>query len=162
MTRFTTKDKFLGLTELMHRIASWRVMGETIVFTNGCFDLLHLGHVSYLEEASKLGHRLVIGLNSDLSVRKLKGEGRPVMDETSRGRVLAGLEYVDGVILFDEDTPYNLIETIRPEVLVKGGDYEISAIVGHDIVKGYGGLVKTISLVEGISTSEIIERIKRT
>ncbi|MCL4152369.1 UNVERIFIED_CONTAM: hypothetical protein GTU68_067103, partial [Idotea baltica] len=139
MTRFTTKDKFLGLTEIMRRIASWRAMGDQIVFTNGCFDLLHLGHVSYLEDASKLGHRLVIGLNTDLSVRQLKGEGRPIMDENSRGLILSGFEYVDGVVLFEEETPYKLIETIRPDVLVKGGDYELSSIVGHDLVTGYGG-----------------------
>ena len=128
-----------------------------IVFTNGCFDILHRGHIEYLSKASDLGDVLIIGLNTDASVKRIKGEGRPVQDETSRALILASLRFVEAVILFDEDTPYDLISMIKPDVLVKGGDYTEETIVGADIVKAIGGEVVTIPLVEGYSTSGLIK-----
>ena len=130
-----------------------------VVFTNGCFDILHRGHVEYLAKAADLGDILVVGLNTDASVRRLKGEGRPVNNQEARALVLASLSFVDAVVLFDDDTPYNLIKTLRPDVLVKGADYQPEAIVGYDIVTSYGGTVTTIPLVEGYSTTNFIERL---
>lgn len=127
-----------------------------IVFTNGCFDILHLGHVEYLATARSLGDLLIVGLNSDRSVKRLKGEDRPVNPEYARASILAALEFVDYVVLFDEDTPYDLIEAIKPDVLVKGGDYNIDNIVGADLVLANGGKVEIVPLVEGFSTSKII------
>lgn len=134
---------------------------SAIVFTNGCFDLLHPGHVDYLERAKALGDCLVVGLNSDASVRRLKGPARPVTDEQSRSRVLAGLACVDYIILFTEDTPYELIRSIRPHILVKGGDWPVEQIVGRDVVEGDGGRVLSIPFLPGYSTTSIIERILR-
>ena len=133
---------------------------EKIVFTNGCFDILHFGHVRYLLEAKKLGDILVVGLNSDDSVRRLKGPSRPINGEKERAFVLAALSCVDYVVLFEEDTPENLIKTVRPDVLVKGGDYALDQIVGADFVKQNGGAVTTIPFVEGYSSSQIIEQLK--
>ncbi|MCR5645010.1 MAG: D-glycero-beta-D-manno-heptose 1-phosphate adenylyltransferase [Bacteroidales bacterium] len=130
-----------------------------VVFTNGCFDILHRGHVEYLAKAADLGDILVVGLNTDASVRRLKGEGRPVNNQEARALVLASLSFVDAVVLFDDDTPYNLIKTLRPDVLVKGADYQPEDIVGYDIVTSYGGTVTTIPLVEGYSTTNFIERL---
>ena len=132
---------------------------KKIVFTNGCFDILHRGHIEYLSMARDLGVVLIIGLNTDDSVKRIKGEGRPVQDETSRALILASLRFVEAIILFDEDTPYDLISMIKPDVLVKGGDYTEETIVGADIVKANGGEVVTIPLVEGYSTSGLIEVI---
>lgn len=129
------------------------------MFTNGCFDLLHLGHVDYLEKARQLGDKLIVGLNTDASVRRLKGPSRPLQDEMSRSRIMASLLFIDAVVLFDEDTPYELIREVAPDILVKGDDYTIENIVGHDLVLGRGGEVKTISLVKGYSTSGIVEKI---
>jgi rfaE bifunctional protein nucleotidyltransferase chain/domain len=133
--------------------------GKKVVFTNGCFDLLHLGHVDYLEKARNLGDFLVVGVNTDASVSAIKGPFRPVSPEISRTRVLASRGFVDMVILFDEETPLNLIEAIRPDILTKGNDYTIENIVGADFVLGLGGRVETIPLVEGFSTTNFVKRI---
>ncbi len=138
-------------------LPQWKDM--KVVFTNGCFDILHRGHVEYLAKAADLGDILVVGLNTDASVRRLKGEGRPVNNQEARALVLASLSFVDAVVLFDDDTPYNLIKTLRPDVLVKGADYQPEAIVGYDIVTSYGGTVTTIPLVKGYSTTNFIDRL---
>jgi rfaE bifunctional protein nucleotidyltransferase chain/domain len=143
-------------------VKAWQAKGEKVVFTNGCFDLLHLGHVDYLEKARGLGDRLVIGLNSDDSVSRFKGPDRPLQDQNSRARILASLQFVDLVVFFDEDTPLNLISVLLPNVLVKGSDYLAERIVGADVVKNAGGVVKTIDFVPGYSTTRIVEKIKRT
>ena len=152
------KNKIINKTELATRLEQWRAQGLGIAFTNGCFDLLHRGHVEYLAKAADLGDVLVVGLNTDASVKRLKGEGRPVNDQEARALVLASLACVDAVVLFDEDTPLELIKKVRPDVLVKGADYKLEEIVGHDLVTGYGGNVVTIPLVEGYSTTGIISR----
>lgn len=152
--------KILSLTEAKKRIAFWRATKDTIVFTNGCFDLLHEGHLGMLLAAAEMGSRLIVGLNSDSSVKKLKGENRPVQSQQSRARLLAAMPFVSAVIIFDEETPLSLIETILPEVLVKGGDYTIATIVGANEVIANGGKVVTVPIVAGFSTSAIIEKIK--
>ena len=146
--------------ELANQVKDWRSSGKKIVFTNGCFDVLHRGHIEYLAQASDMGDILIIGLNTDNSVKRLKGESRPVNDQHARSLLLAALSFVDAVTLFDEDTPFNLIKTIMPDILVKGGDYKKEDIVGHDIVKANGGKVITIPLTEGYSTTGMIERMK--
>ena len=152
-------DKICDLPSLKARVLNWRKHGERIVFTNGCFDLLHAGHVTYLEAARKTGDRLVLGLNTDRSVRALKGPTRPVIHELDRARVLAALEAVDAVILFDDDTPLALIEAIHPDVLVKGSDYSENEVVGGAEVKSWGGRIALIPIVPGRSTSGIIEKL---
>ena len=147
-------------TEALKLVRRWQAAGDKIVFTNGCFDILHLGHVDYLEKARQLGSKLVVGLNTDASIGRLKGPERPLQDEMSRARVMASLLFVDAVILFGEDTPYELIAMVQPDVLVKGDDYAPQNIVGHDIVQKKGGTVQTIALVEGYSTTRIVEKIK--
>jgi len=133
---------------------------NTLIFTNGCFDILHRGHIHLLSSAKELGDKLVIGLNTDESVRILKGENRPVKDERTRAEILASLSMVDFVILFNEETPFELIQQVRPDVLVKGGDYKIEEIVGYDIVLSYGGRVCTIPFLEGFSSSSLIDKIE--
>ncbi len=155
-----TKDKILTQAELGAVVAGWKAAGQKIVFTNGCFDLLHLGHVDYLEKARHLGDKLVLGLNTDASVGRLK-PGRPLQDEMSRARVLASLLFVDAVTFFDEPTPLKLIEAVLPDILVKGDDYAISGIVGHEVVLQNGGQVLTVPLVAGYSTTRIVERIQQ-
>jgi D-beta-D-heptose 7-phosphate kinase/D-beta-D-heptose 1-phosphate adenosyltransferase len=150
--KIVTKDFFERQADALHR--------QKIVFTNGCFDVLHYGHVHYLAQARQLGDLLVVGLNSDASVRRLKGESRPVNPEQARAFVLAALEMVDYVCLFEEDTPYELIAAVQPDVLVKGGDYAVDNIVGSDIVKGRNGDVVVLPFVEGFSSSSIIEKLK--
>lgn len=137
----------------------FRSQGSKVVFTNGCFDILHRGHVEYLAKAADMGDVLVVGLNTDASVKRLKGEERPINNQDARALVLASLGFVDAVVLFDEDTPYELIKTIRPDVLVKGADYKPEEIVGYDIVTSYGGKVETVPLVEGYSTTSIISNL---
>jgi rfaE bifunctional protein nucleotidyltransferase chain/domain len=154
-----TSDKILSKEEALPLISEWKKKGK-VVFTNGCFDILHLGHVDYLEKARNLGHKLILGINTDKSIQRLKGTDRPITDEYSRARVIAALEFVDAVILFDEETPYDLISYLKPDILVKGDDYAIENIVGADVVLGNGGTVKTVSLVKGYSTSNIISKIK--
>lgn len=131
-----------------------------IVFSNGCFDILHRGHIHLLIAAKVAGDKLVVGLNTDNSVRILKGESRPVKDEITRAEILAAMAVVDYVILFDEETPFELIKELRPDVLIKGGDYKIEEIVGHDIVSSYGGKVSTIPFLEGISSSALIDKLE--
>ncbi len=153
------KNKIICDKELNSLILKWREENQKIVFTNGCFDLLHLGHVDYLAKAKDLGDKLIIGVNTDSSVKRLKGENRPLQDENSRLHILAALHSVDAVVLFDEDTPYELIKKIQPDTLVKGADYKIENIVGYDIVTSRGGNVETIEFVEGYSTTSIEKRI---
>ena len=155
-----SKDKILSRAALVAQRAAWRAQGQRVVFTNGCFDLLHLGHVDYLEKARHLGDALVVGLNTDRSVSRLK-PGRPLQDEMARARLLASLLFVDAVVLFDEPTPLQLIELAEPDILVKGDDYAISGIVGHELVLRRGGQVLTVPLVAGYSTTRIIERIRQ-
>lgn len=146
--------------ELANTLSIWRFKGKKIVFTNGCFDLLHRGHVEYLAKAAALGTKLIIGLNTDASVRRLKGESRPVNDEEARALVLASLSYTDKIVFFDEDTPLELIRYIQPDLLVKGNDYRPEDIVGYDIVKAKGGEVITIPLTEGYSTTGLLDKIQ--
>ncbi|MGI4834473.1 MAG: D-glycero-beta-D-manno-heptose 1-phosphate adenylyltransferase [Janthinobacterium lividum] len=155
-----TADKILAPKQLPAALAAWRAAGEKVVFTNGCFDLLHLGHVDYLEKARALGDRLVVGLNTDASVSALK-PGRPLQDETSRARILAALAFVDAVVLFGDDTPLRLIEAVQPDVLVKGDDYAIEGIVGHETVLNKGGQVLTVPLVKGYSTSALVAKARQ-
>lgn len=153
------ESKIICEKDLSNIILKWREENQKIVFTNGCFDLLHLGHVDYLAKAKDLGDRLIIGVNTDSSVKRLKGEKRPLQDENSRLHILAALHSVDAVVLFDQDTPYELIKKIQPDILVKGADYKIENIVGYDIVTSRGGSVKTIEFIEGYSTTKIEQRI---
>jgi rfaE bifunctional protein nucleotidyltransferase chain/domain len=144
---------------LSQLVQQWKSFNEKIVFTNGCFDILHMGHLDYLCKAAELGDRLIIGLNTDASVKRLKGNVRPVIEQSTRAFKLASLAYVDAVIAFDEDNPYDLIFALKPDILVKGGDYSEEDVIGGDIVKSDGGEVKIIPFMEGQSTSLIIERI---
>lgn len=155
-----TESKILNIEEAQEQIKEWQSEGKKIVFTNGCFDIVHLGHIDYLEKARNLGDKLVLGLNTDASVSRLKGPSRPVVNEYARARMMSALSFVDAVILFDEPTPQELIETLCPNILVKGNDYSIQNIVGADFVIAKGGEVKTISLVDGYSTTSIIKKIK--
>jgi D-beta-D-heptose 7-phosphate kinase/D-beta-D-heptose 1-phosphate adenosyltransferase len=152
-------DKLLSLTDLSRRRCGWRTVSHRTVFTNGVFDLIHPGHLTYLAQAAGLGHRLIVGVNSDESVRRLKGDGRPVMPLAARMQLLASLFFVDGVIAFAEDTPINLITTLRPDVLVKGGDYTEATMVGAPEVRSWGGEVEVVPFVEGYSTTGILEDI---
>lgn len=154
--------KIISLTEAQKEIAHLKSQNKNIVFSNGCFDILHAGHVDYLEKAREKGDFLIVGLNTDASVRRLKGNERPINHQDSRARVLAGLGCIDMIIFFDEDTPYDLISTIKPDILVKGKDYDVSNIVGADIVLQNGGKVETIELTEGLSTTSVIDKIKKT
>lgn len=156
-----TENKIVSLGEAIERVKAWQDKGEKIVFTNGCFDIVHLGHIDYLEKARNLGNRLVLGLNTDASVKRLKGESRPVVNEYARARMMSAFEFVDAVVLFDEPTPLTLIEEVKPDILVKGDDYTVETIVGADFVIGKGGEVKTIPLVKGYSTTSLIEKIKQ-
>jgi len=153
-------DKVFSLESLASKISSWKQDGDKVVFTNGCFDILHLGHIDYLEKASQKGDKLVIGLNSDPSVKRLKGEDRPVNNQYARARILAALGFVDAVVVFEEDTPFELISTLLPTTLVKGSDYLAENIVGADIVIDNGGSVETIDLVDGYSTTNIINKLR--
>ncbi|PIQ47857.1 MAG: D-glycero-beta-D-manno-heptose 1-phosphate adenylyltransferase [Cytophagales bacterium CG12_big_fil_rev_8_21_14_0_65_40_12] len=156
-----SKNKINSWQGLKEQVELWKKAGEKVVFSNGCFDILHLGHIDYLEKARSLGNRLVIGLNDDDSVRQLKGAERPVNNEIARARLLAALEFVDGVTIFSEDTPKELIAFLIPDILVKGSDYNVDNIVGADIVLANGGEVKTIDLVNGYSTSNLINKLKK-
>lgn len=154
-------SKILDGEGLEKWLVECRRSGKKIVFSNGCFDILHRGHVEYLSKAAAKGDVLIIGLNTDASVKRLKGPTRPVNDEKSRAFVLAALEFVSAVTLFDEDTPYQLINKVQPDVLVKGSDYKPEDIVGYDIVMAKGGRVETIDLVEGFSTTKTIEKLSK-
>ncbi len=154
-----TVSKILSRAEAVDRANQWRTDNQCIVFTNGCFDIVHLGHIDYLEKARALGHRLILGLNTDASVSRIKGPLRPVVNEYARARLMAALEFIDLVTLFDEPTPLELIEALRPDILVKGDDYTAATIVGADFVIRHGGSVETIALVPGYSTSKLIQKI---
>jgi D-beta-D-heptose 7-phosphate kinase / D-beta-D-heptose 1-phosphate adenosyltransferase len=152
-------EKILDLDRLKLRVAEWRASGQTIVFTNGCFDLLHVGHISLLEDCHRFGSKLVLGLNTDASVCRLKGPSRPIVGERERARVMAALAAVDAVVLFEEDTPLELVRVLKPNVLVKGGDYIIETVVGHEDVIAAGGRVEIIPTVEGFSTTNIVSKL---
>lgn len=157
----STDKRVMDLVQVQRAVNIWRMKGDRIVFTNGCFDILHRGHVEYLQEAAALGDRLIIGLNSDASVRRLgKAADRPLNDEQSRAKVLSALRLVDAVVIFDQDTPLELIQAIAPEVLVKGGDWTEDRIVGAEVVKARGGEVRSLKLVDGFSTTALIEKIR--
>jgi len=158
----SASEKIVETETVKERVAELKNAGKKVVFTNGCFDLLHIGHITYLNEARELGDILVVGLNTDRSVRKLKGENRPIIPEMERSHVLAALECVDYVVLFDEEKPLNLIKAVRPDVLVKGADYTKEQVVGHEIVESYGGTVSLIPVINNASTTTIIKRIKET
>lgn len=161
----TILSKIFGLDAqdaFQKKLCLWRFKDFRIVFTNGCFDILHLGHIDYLSKAAKLGNVLIVGLNTDASVKRLKGAGRPVNDELARAAILASLRFVDAVVLFDEQTPYSLIKTVQPDILVKGSDYREEDIVGYDIVRAKNGKVIAIDLLEGYSTSGIIQKMIST
>lgn len=153
------KSKILSSQELEIALPYWRFKDFKIVFTNGCFDIIHRGHIEYLAKASAHGDILFIGLNSDKSVKSIKGPGRPIQDENSRALILASLSFVSALVLFNEDTPIKLIEKVQPDILIKGADYKPEEIVGYDLVKGIGGEIITIDLVEGYSTSAINNKL---
>jgi rfaE bifunctional protein nucleotidyltransferase chain/domain len=155
-----TESKIVSRGQAIAQADEWRAEGQQLVFTNGCFDIVHLGHIDYLEKARSLGSKLVLGLNTDASVSRIKGPLRPVVNEYARSRLMAALAFVDLVVLFDEPTPLELIEAVQPDILVKGDDYTVATIVGADFVLDRGGKVETISLVPGYSTTKLIERIK--
>jgi len=152
------EEKVLTLDRLKGRVSAWRSAGQSVVFTNGCFDLLHIGHITLLEDARREGDRLIVAINSDASVSGLKGPSRPIVGEKERGRVLAALAAVDAVVVFDEPTPLKLIEAVRPDVIVKGGDYNEETVVGAREVRSWGGRVKIVPTVEGFSTTRLIAK----
>ena len=153
------QQKIMSLQDLLRLRNIWLFKSEPVVFTNGCFDLLHKGHIHSLTEAASFGKHLVIGLNSDESIRRIKKDGRPIQDQTSRALVLAALSCTDAIIIFNEDTPLELIRTIKPEVLVKGGDYTRGTIIGAEDVLANGGRIEIIKLIEGYSTTAIEQKI---
>lgn len=155
-----SSKKILPFKKLSQQISRWRLKSNTIVFTNGCFDLLHAGHLHTLQEAKKLGDKLVVGVNATSSIQKLKGLNRPILSEQDRSKMLSVLQMVDAVIIFEEETPLKIIEEILPDVLVKGGDWAVENIVGANHVINNGGIVKSIPLLEGYSTTDLIKKIK--
>jgi rfaE bifunctional protein nucleotidyltransferase chain/domain len=156
----TLVGKINTLPNLLQKVEQWKAEGQKLVFTNGVFDLIHTGHITYLAQAAELGNKLIIGLNSDASVKRLKGESRPVNHQDSRALLLSAFFFIDAIVIFDEDTPANLINAVMPDVLVKGGDYTIENIVGANEVMANGGEVKTINFVEGYSSTSIINKIR--
>jgi len=156
------KNKIIEADQLDSLIAQWKQKDETIVFTNGCFDIIHQGHVDYLAKAADKGTKLIIGVNTDSSVSRIKGPNRPIQDEYSRMMILAAMQFVDAVILFDEETPINLINQVIPSILVKGSDYKPEDIVGYEIVVNNGGSVETIDFLPGFSTSSIEKKIQNS
>ncbi len=155
------QEKIFQLDALVSQVDDWKANGQKIVFTNGCFDLIHRGHLDYLSKAKGLGNKLILGLNSDNSVKRLKGEERPINDQLSRAELIASLYFVDAVVIFEEDTPARLISSVVPNILVKGGDYEVKEIVGYDTVTQNGGEVLTIPFLDGFSSTNLIEKIKK-
>ena len=155
-------SKIYSLLDLKTQSDKWKINGEKIVFTNGCFDLLHRGHVEVLANTADLGDRLIIGLNSDSSIKDLKGENRPIIDETSRAILLASLQFVDAIVFFTEETPHKLIETLVPDVLAKGGDYKVKEIAGNEVVLENGGEVILVPFIDGFSSTNIVEKIKQS
>lgn len=162
MTAFAHIEQKIQTAETLKKtLSAWRTAGDRIVFTNGCFDILHFGHIHYLSEARDLADRLVVGLNSGDSVRRLKGPNRPINDEATRAHLMAALEVVDAVVFFDTDTPLELIKMVQPDVLVKGGDWQPEQIVGHEVVLALGGSVRSLPFVEGYSTTNIEQKIRQ-
>ena len=163
MTRFEQiEQKIQTWEQISATVATWRAAGDRIVFTNGCFDILHYGHLHYLSQARDLGQRLVVGLNSAASVSRLKGPHRPINDELTRTHLLAALEVIDAVVVFEDDTPLELIRLILPDILVKGGDWKPEQIIGSDLVLAAGGEVKSLPFVAGYSTTNIEKKIKES
>jgi rfaE bifunctional protein nucleotidyltransferase chain/domain len=156
------KSKIYSLSDLKIQSDKWKENGEKIVFTNGCFDLLHRGHIEVLANTADLGDKLIIGLNSDSSIKELKGENRPIMDEISRAILLASLQFVDAIVFFSEETPYKLIENLVPDILAKGGDYKVTEIAGHAVVLENGGEVILLPFIDGFSSTNIVEKIKQS
>lgn len=155
-------SKIYSLLDLKVQSDKWKENGKKIVFTNGCFDLVHRGHIEVLANTADLGDKLIIGLNSDSSIKDLKGENRPIMDETSRAILLASLQFVDAVVFFSEETPYKLIETLVPDILAKGGDYKVTEIAGNEVVSENGGEVILVPFIDGFSSTNIVEKIKQS
>ena len=155
------QSKIINIDNIKPLLTYWNLKNQKIVFTNGCFDILHRGHVEYLAQAANHGDVLIIGLNTDQSVKRIKGDSRPVQDEYARAVLMASLQFVSAVVMFDEDTPYELIKKVQPDVLVKGSDYKAEDIVGYDIVKAKMGEVVTIDFIDGYSTTSIIEKLKK-
>jgi len=155
-------NKIFSIERISRQIDIWKNYGEEIVFTNGCFDIIHRGHIEVLARAADLGDKLIVGLNSDVSIQKLKGKDRPIIQENSRAILLAALDFIDAIVLFSEETPLDLITTLKPDILAKGGDYKIDTIVGHEIVKENGGEVILIPFVDGFSSTNIINKIKKS
>jgi len=153
------QKKILDINTLESLLALWHFQQKKIVFTNGCFDILHRGHVEYLSKAADLGDVLIVGLNTDSSVSRIKGPKRPIVDEHSRALLLAALHFTTAIIFFDEPTPYELIKKVQPDILVKGKDYQAEDVVGYDIVMAKGGKVETIALVAGFSTTNLLNKI---
>jgi len=155
-------SKLYSLSEIKIKSDKWKSNREKIVFTNGCFDILHQGHIEMLARTADLGTKLIVGLNSDISIKKIKGKKRPIIKQNSRAILLASLRFVDAVVLFSEETPINLISTLKPNILAKGGDYEISTIVGHKVINENGGQVILVPFVDGFSSTTIIDKIKNS
>lgn len=160
--QYTQNQKIITLQTLEKQAMAWRLLGQTIVFTNGCFDILHIGHLHTLAAASQYANKLVVGINSDASIKKLKGNARPIQPQLLRATLVASLFWVERVVVFEEETPYDIIKTLIPNVLVKGGDYNPQQIVGYDIVTQNGGEVLTIPFLEGHSTTDFLKKINYT
>lgn len=156
------KSKIYSLSDLKIQSDKWKENGEKIVFTNGCFDLVHRGHIEVLANTADLGDKLIIGLNSDSSIKELKGENRPIMDEITRSILLASLQFVDAIVFFSEETPYKLIENLVPDILAKGGDYKVTEISGNEVVLENGGEVILFPFIDGVSSTKIVEKIKQS
>jgi len=161
MKNLNLSEKILNNIQLSEQTKEWKTAGKKIVFTNGCFDILHKGHLEILSTSASFGDILVVGINTDNSVKRLKGSSRPINDEGFRSLMLASIQYIDAVLLFDEETPLNLITILMPDVLVKGGDYTVEQIVGADVVLKNGGEVKIVPIVKGYSTTKIVESIQK-
>jgi len=161
MKNLNLSEKILNNIQLSEQTKEWKTAGKKIVFTNGCFDILHKGHLEILSTSASFGDILVVGINTDNSVKRLKGPSRPINDEGFRSLMLASIQYIDAVLLFDEETPLNLITILMPDVLVKGGDYTVEQIVGADVVLKNGGEVKIVPIVKGYSTTKIVESIQK-
>ena len=154
------KAKIFNIKDLSQMLKEWRSDGNKIIFTNGCFDLIHLGHLEILARSADLGDKLIVGINSDMSIKKIKGNSRPIIQEDSRAKQLAAIEFVDAVILFNEDTPYDLINFINPDIITKGGDYKKNDVIGNELMNKKAGKVVIIPLTQGFSTTSILEKIK--
>jgi rfaE bifunctional protein nucleotidyltransferase chain/domain len=162
MNKETLSQKIVSLTNLGTLVGKWKAEGQKIVFTNGVFDLLHAGHITYLSEAADLGDKLIVGLNSDSSVQRIKGPSRPVNNSDTRSLLLGSMFFIDAVVIFNEDTPIDVIKAVLPDVLVKGGDYQVENIVGADETIANGGQIKVLTFLPGYSSTAIIEKIRNS